>query len=245
MSDAPAGGSSGHPFGTPPGLPFDASRTERRPEYEALARELADVLEADLGVVGAGGGRRLVVGVAGESGSGKSATAAGLARELTRRGVPTAVLHQDDYFLRPPRVNHAHRLLDLANVGPHEVNLALVAEHVAAFRAGRDGVEAPLVHYPGDRFCTQRHDFSALAALVVEGTYVLTLPGLDARVFLEATHEDTRARRRARNRDPETPIEGRVLAIEHAVVARQGAVADVLIDQEFRLRRPPRQASPR
>ena len=236
MSDARSGG----PSGAPPGLPFDASRAERRPEYEVLARELADVLEADLGVAGAGGGRRLVVGVAGESGSGKSATAAGLARELTRRGAPAAVLHQDDYFLRPPKANHAHRLLDLVHVGPHEVNLALVAEHVAAFRAGRDGVEAPLVDYPGDRFLTQRRDFSAFAALVVEGTYVLTLPALDARVFLEATHEDTRARRRARNRDPETPIDGRVLAIEHAVVARQAAAADVLIDRDFRPRRPAR-----
>ncbi len=217
----------------PAPLPFDAGRQERRPEYEALARALADLLARDYGV---GRGARRVVGVAGETGSGKSVTAASLARELARRGVPTAVIHQDDYFLRPPRVNHAHRERDLAHVGPHEVNLALVAEHVAAFRAGRDGVEAPLVDYPGDRFLTQRHDFGPAAALVVEGTYVLALADLDARVFLEATHEDTRARRRARARDPETAIEGAVLAIEHAVVARQAAAADVIVDREFRVR---------
>jgi uridine kinase len=215
---------------TDPALPFDAGRAEQRPEYEALARALADLLAADVGV---GGGRRAVVGVAGESGSGKSVTAAALARELARRGVPTAVLHQDDYFVRPPRANHAHRERDLANVGPHEVDLALVAEHVAAFRAGRDGVTAPLVDYPNDRFLTQRHDFSAADALVVEGTYALLLPDLDARVFLEATHEDTRARRRARARDPETPIEHAVLAIEHAVIAPQAAAADVLVGRDF------------
>jgi uridine kinase len=216
-------------------LPFDAGRAERRPEYEALARALADLLAADFGV--GPGGPRVVVGVAGESGSGKSVTAAGLARELAGRGVPAAVIHQDDYFRLPPAANHARRLLDLAHVGPHEVDLALVAEHVAAFRAGRDGVVAPLVDYPTDRFLTRRHDFSAAAALVVEGTYALLLDGLDARVFLEATHEDTRARRRARNRDPETPIEGAVLAIEHAVVARQAASADVLVGRDFTARR--------
>jgi uridine kinase len=217
----------------PAPLPFDVSRAERRPEYEALAGALADLLARDYGV---GGGARRVIGVAGETGSGKSVTAAGLARELTRRGVPAAVVHQDDYFLRPPQVNHAHRERDLAHVGPHEVNLALIADHIAAFRAGRDGVQAPLVDYPGDRFLTQRLDFAPLAALVVEGTYVLALADLDARLFLEATHEETRARRRARNRDAETPIEGAVLAIEHAVIARQAAAADVIVDREFRVR---------
>ena len=60
----------------------DAGRTEQRPEYEALARTLADLLAGDFGVGRAGA--RAVVGVAGESGSGKSVTAASLARECTR-----------------------------------------------------------------------------------------------------------------------------------------------------------------
>ena len=232
-------------FGAPPPLPFDAGRAERRPEYDAAARALADLLAEVLAERGASGfgrasGPRVVVGVAGESGSGKSVTAAGLARELAARGVPAGVIHQDDYFVRPPKANHAHRLLDLAHVGPHEVDLARIAEHVAAFRAGRDGVEAPLVDYPRDRFVVERRDFSGLAALVVEGTYVLTLADLDARVFLEATHEHTRERRRARARDSETPIEARVLAIEHAVIARQALAADVLVDAGFRPRRAPR-----
>jgi uridine kinase len=47
------------------------------------------------------------------------------------------VLHQDDYFVRPPRTNHAHRVRDLRAVGPHEVDLARLAAHVAAFRGAR------------------------------------------------------------------------------------------------------------
>jgi uridine kinase len=118
------------------------------------------------------------------------------------------------------------------------VALERLAEHVAAFRAGADGVEGPLVDYPADAFRTQRLDFGPLAALVVEGTYALQLPDLDVRVFLEATHEDTRARRRARARDEETPFVERVLELEHAIIARQAAGADVLVDREFGVRRP-------
>lgn len=212
----------------------DVSRFETRPEYAALAESLRALLERDFDLGRRG---RVVVGVAGESGSGKSVTAASLTRALTAAGVPAGVLHQDDYFVRPPRTNHEHRLRDLGAVGPHEVDLVRLAEHVTAFRDGRDAVEGPLVDYPGDRFVVQRHDFAGLAALVVEGTYVLTLPDLDVRVFLEATHEDTRARRLARARDADDPFVDMVLGVEHALIAPQAAVADVLVDRDFIVRR--------
>lgn len=183
---------------------------------------------------------RTVIAVAGESGSGKSVTATGLAHELTSAGIPSGVLHQDDYFLLPPRTNHEHRVKDLGNVGPHEVNLALLQSHVDAFRSARDGVEGPEVDYPSNRFVTTRRDFSGLAVLVVEGTYVFRLGDVDLRIFLEATHGDTRERRRRRNRDIDAPIIDAVLAIEHALIAPDAARADILIDRDFAIRVPPR-----
>ena len=199
----------------------------------ALARALASRLLADVDLRG---GRR-VIGVAGESGSGKTVTAVGLARALGDAGVAAGVLHQDDYFLRPPRTNHLHRVEDVdARVGPQEVDLALLAAHVAAFRRGDDGVEGPRVDWPGDRFLTRRLDFAPLDALVVEGTYALHLPDLDVRVFLEATWEDTRDRRRLRGRDIIDPVIDRILTIEHQIIAAQATRADLLIDREFRVR---------
>ena len=91
--------------------------------------------------------------------------------------------------------------------------------------------------YPGNRFVTQTLDFADVELLIVEGTYVLQLDDLDVRIFLEATHEDTEERRRVRNRDIDAPIVAQVLAIEHEIIARQRAVADVLIDSDFRLTR--------
>ena len=181
--------------------------------------------------------QRRVVGVAGESGSGKSMTADGLARACTSVGMRALVLNQDNYFFLPPRTNHEHRIESLDNVGAHEVNLALIGSQIAAFRARENGVVAPLVDYPGNRFVTQTLDFSTVELLIVEGTYVLQLDDLDVRIFLEATHEDTEERRRVRNRDIDAPIVAQVLAIEHEIIARQRAVADVLIDSDFRLTR--------
>ncbi len=180
-------------------------------------------------------GTRLVVGIAGESGSGKSVTADTLAAVCRAHGTPTLALNQDNYFLLPPRTNHEHRCESLANVGPHEVNLALLAAHIAAFRAGERSVQAPLVDYPGNRFATQTLDMNAVELLVVEGTYVLQMDALDVRIFLQATHRDTEERRRIRNRDIDAPIVAQVLAIEHDIIARQAALADILIDASFNL----------
>ncbi|MDF1504515.1 hypothetical protein [Roseisolibacter sp. H3M3-2] len=215
---------------------LNPDRALHQPEFDALAVTLADVLARDFGVPARG---RCVVGIAGESGSGKSVTATTLARVLGTRGVAAAVLYQDDYFRRPPRVNHAARLADLAAVGPHEVNLLLLAEQVAAFRAGADAVEGPLVDYANDRFLTQRHALAGRSVLIVEGTYALHLDDLDVRVFLEATHLDTAERRAARARDHHEPIIDVILDIEHRIIARQAERAHVVVDREFRVVRRP------
>ena len=145
-------------------------RFDVKPSYAALARALAASIgarEQSPRTLG------LVVGIAGESGSGKSITATCLARELDGAGRRARVIHQDDYFRLPPRSNHEHRLLDLAHVGPHEVNLDLLRTHIADFRAKRDNISVPLVDYPGNRFVTERFDFGQVDVLLVEGTYVL------------------------------------------------------------------------
>ena len=201
--------------------------------HDALGRTLADRLIAGYGVGDRG---RSVVGVAGESGSGKSTTATALARALGADGLPTEVLFQDDYFVRPPRTNHEHRLHDITSVGPQEVDLARIARDVAAFRAGDDGVVVPSVDYPANTFRTRVVDFASAQVLVVEGTYVLMLPALDVRVFLEATYADTRARRSARARDVDSPFVEQVLEIEHAIISRQAAVADLIVDGAFAVR---------
>lgn len=198
-----------------------------------LARALHERLERAHGLAAA---RRPVIAIAGESGSGKSITATALAQVLGEAGRPAVVLHQDDYFLRPPRTNHEHRIRDLASVGPHEVNFALLAEHIAAFRAGRAGIVGPRSDHATDSFLARRLDFSSVAVLIVEGTYVFGLDGSDVRIFLEATHEESAERRRLRSRDLDAPIIDRILAIEHALIAPQATQADILIDREFAIR---------
>lgn len=209
-----------------------ASSTDH-PEHRDLALALMAAMAANDTL--AQRASRIVIAVAGESGSGKSVTAVCLARELTASGHVTEVLHQDDYFIRPPAANHAHRVADLTSVGPQEVDFDRLRAHVAAFRRGEHGVAAPRVNYGADRFDTEPRDFRSVQILVVEGTYVLASVDSDIRIFLAATSDDTRERRRARNRDIVAPVVDQVLAIEHRIIAAQCEMADIVVDRDFRI----------
>jgi uridine kinase len=85
-----------------------ALRGDHLPNAERLARSLAELVSQRLAAAhrarGDSGGGRV-------QGSGKSMTATGLARELTTTGIATELIHQDDWFFRPPRTNHEYRLL--------------------------------------------------------------------------------------------------------------------------------------
>ena len=207
----------------------DVSRTETRPEYAKLAQRLVAIL-VERGVLAR---ERVVIGVAGESGSGKSVTATSLARALEAEGHEALVLHQDDYFHLPPRANHAARERDITRVGPGEVNLALLQSHVAAYRNGSTRIDKPSANYPADRFDVDHVDLRDVKVLLLEGTYVVALTDLDIRIFMEATSADTLARRRSRARDVDSPFVERVLVIEHEVIAKQAALADVVVDIHF------------
>ena len=199
-----------------------------------LSAQLVQRLTRDFGV--GAGTARTVIGIAGESGSGKSTTAEQLVHALTASGTPAGLINQDNYFLLPPRTNHASRVADLNRVGPHEVNLALIDAHIGAFRRGEPAVTGPVVNYPANRFDEQTLSFAELRVLVVEGTYVLHCDALDVRIFLEATHRDTHERRMARARDLHEPIIDTILGIEHDIIARQAGRADLLIDRDFHVR---------
>jgi uridine kinase len=204
-----------------------------QPVGAALARSLYERLA---GAYDLRSRPRIVIGIGGESGSGKSVAATSLARALDAEGMRTCVIHADDYFHLPPLSNHERRVCDLRHVGPHEVNLTLIQEHIRDFHAARNNVVTPRVDYPANRFDTHRVDFGTFQAMVVEGTYVLPLEGLDVRIFFTATHQETLERRRRRNRDIDAPIINDILAIEHELIAPQSGLADILVDHDFVIR---------
>jgi len=143
---------------------------------EAHHRRAAAQIAADLvDAIHAKGGRFLVT-VAGESGSGKSETAAALADQLLQLGVASVVLGQDDYFVLPPKSNDERRRADPEWLGPHaEVRFDLLQANVDAARAGASEIEKPVIDYDRNSAAMEVVSLEGVAVVIVEGTYVSLL----------------------------------------------------------------------
>lgn len=177
---------------------------------------------------------RLVVSVAGESGAGKSEIAEALAGLFNQEGYSTTVLQQDDYFVHPPRSNDRVRRKDIGWVGPSEVRLDLMEEHLELFRA-RACLTKPLVRYLEDRIDQVNVDLSPFQIAVVEGTYVTLLKNVDVRVFIDRDYHASRAHREKRRRHASEldPFIDQVLAVEHGIIAPHRELADIMIHEDY------------
>jgi uridine kinase len=203
---------------------------------EAHHRRAAAQIAADLvDAIHAKGGRFLVT-VAGESGSGKSETAAALAEQLLRVGVASLVLGQDDYFVLPPKSNDARRRTDPDWLGPHvEVRFDLLQANVDAALAGASEIEKPAIDYDGNSAAMEAVSLEGVTVMIVEGTYVSLLRHVDCRIFIARNRLETLEHRHKRNRGNEAAdpfIEG-VLDVEHKIIAGHRALADFVLTRDF------------
>jgi uridine kinase len=177
---------------------------------------------------------RYAVAVGGESGCGKSETAHELARFLGEAGFPAVIFAQDDYFVYPPRTNHEKRVEDVNWVGPGEVRLGLLDDHIALARdPNTTEIVKPLSVFNEDRLGEETVDLTGVRAVIAEGTYTNSLQNADCRVFIDRTYHDTLEAREERARDKLDDFSERVLAIEHGIIKVHRTLADIIIKKDY------------
>lgn len=179
-----------------------------------------------------------LVTVAGESGSGKSETAAALAEQLLDADVHSAVLGQDDYFRLPPKTNDARRRQDPDWLGPHvEVRLDLLQANVDSALAGEASIEKPTIDYAANSLSTECLNLEGVKVVIVEGTYVSLLRHVDARIFIARNRLETLDHRVKRNRGNEVrdPFVEWVLSVEHKIIAGHRHLADFVVTSDYRV----------
>ncbi len=202
-------------------------RVNSRPKH---ARAAAQIME----LVGDRVEKGTVFTVAGQSGAGKSEIAYELAQQFESKGLRSYVFQQDDYFVLPPKTNHNRRVEDIGWVGTQEVKLALLDEHVAAFKARNPLViEKPLVIFEEDRIITERIDLSPFDVAIAEGTYTTLLRNPDFRVFIDRDYHDTLEDRKERGREEIDAFSEKIMKIEDGIISRHRRLADLIVDRNF------------
>ncbi|TVQ34496.1 MAG: hypothetical protein EA370_10610 [Wenzhouxiangella sp.] len=201
-------------------------------------RAASSIAEALLPLLEAAPGRKALT-IAGESGSGKSETAAALKEALESSAIKALILQQDDYFVYPPRSNDAARRRDIDWVGPGEVRLDLMDEHLQAFLDGAEKIDKPLVVYERDSVEAETLECNEARVIIAEGTYTTLLEKADWHVFIARDWQQTRAHREKRRRDDSEldPFIDRVLTIEHEIISRNRSRADFVIESDYTVTR--------
>ena len=200
-------------------------------QHLEVARTIVDLLRP---YIAASEGKYTLT-VAGESGSGKSTTAAALFTVLQQHGLSCVLLQQDDYYVYPPITNDRTRRQNPEWRGLCEVNFALLDQHLHDFLEGKSQIHKPLIVYVDDRIEHETIDVESADILIVEGTFVSVLKHVKTRIFIDRTYLDTRLDRRKRSRDLaelDDFTEG-ILEHEHAIVSAHKAFADLIITATY------------
>ena len=174
-----------------------------------------------------------VISIAGESGSGKSEIARALADVLTEYRLTSVVLQQDDYFVYPPFANDSRRREDIRRVGPQEVQLDWIDRNIKSIVDGADFIEKPLVFYEENRIEVEKVNVHGCRIVIAEGTYTSLLKNTQLRIFIDRTYIQTLATRRKRARETADPFIERVLKLEHDIIQRHKAGADIVIHSNY------------
>jgi uridine kinase len=178
---------------------------------------------------------KYTITVAGESGSGKSETAAALANAFEEKGIKSIIFQQDDYYVYPPKTNDKTRRKDINWVGTQEVRLDVLDQNLHDFLDGKNEIEKPLVLYEEDRIDKEILPVDEATIAIAEGTYTTELKNVNTRVFIDRNYFDTRAHRekRARYQAELDEFTENVLRTEHKIVSSHKAKADIIITKDY------------
>ncbi len=198
-------------------------------EHRHAAELIVDGL---IGAVSASS-RPFTITVAGESGSGKSETGLALAEALKGHGVVAVVLHQDDYYVLPPKSNDAARRANFCWVGTTEVKIDLLSEHLAQAKAGAEFITKPLSIYGEDRISEETISLEGAKVVIAEGVYTALCDNVDRRVFIARNRLETAAHRAKRGREQFDPFIEKVLETEHEIISKFRENADVVITRDY------------
>ncbi|MCR8560257.1 hypothetical protein KXD93_21575 [Mucilaginibacter sp. BJC16-A38] len=180
--------------------------------------------------------RVIAISIAGESGSGKTTLSKLFADILVERGFTPLILHMDDYFILPPKMNHQFRVNDFSLVGPKEVRLHLLDNHIAAAKGKTNAsLTVPYMNWITDTEESKVVDITNVNVILVEGTYSTLLKETDHKILINTSYEDTRQSRIKRNRETVTPFIEKVLKKESEIIRSHQDAADMIVDNHWKV----------
>lgn len=193
-----------------------------RPVHDTIAREIFKILKND------GDLKKIVVSIAGESGTGKSEIAHELRILLKREGFKVKIFHLDNYYDTDPEKRNEIRIKrGIESVGDEEIQWHSLEGDINAFRRGKKARIPFIDLYTNQKDILTTH-FEHIDILIIEGLYA-TRAMADFRFFIDLTYHQTKLQREQRKKEVQNEFRFQVLEQEHKSVQSHRKLAHYLI----------------
>jgi uridine kinase len=177
---------------------------------------------------------KFMVGISGESGSGKTELAHVIAKGLRKHGIFAKPLHIDNYYrILPLERTEWRKKHGIENVvGYGEYDWDTLYKNIEAFK-GNQETTMPCVDLVTEQVDHLITDFKGIDMLIIDGLYAIKTDGLDLRIFIELTYHETKKAQVVRGKEPQNEYRMAVLEQEHRMVQALKPKADILISKEY------------
>jgi len=178
---------------------------------------------------------RYIVGISGESGSGKTELAHVLGMLLKKEQIRVKVVHTDDYYKIQPLLREEWRRNKGFNqIGIKEYDWLKIKKTVRDYKEEQESV-LPCIDLISEQVDKLIADFAKVDFLIVDGLYAIKIPQIDLRVFIDLTYKETKINQIIRLKEELTDFRLQILEREHKAVVSLKPKADLIVNKSYQV----------
>ena len=180
---------------------------------------------------------KMMVGISGESGSGKSELAHVIAKGLRKHDIVAKPLHIDNYYRIHPLERTEWRKTNGIQhvVGPGEYDWTTINRNISEFKHGQVST-GPCVDLVTEQIDQLTTDYKGIDMLIIDGLYAIKVDNVDVSIFIELTYHETKKAQVVRGKEPQNEYRMQVLEKEHQEVQALKNKATVLINMDYEVK---------
>ncbi len=178
---------------------------------------------------------RCIVGISGESGSGKSELAHALGKELKQKNIRVKVVHTDNYYKIQPLLREEwRRNKGFDKIGLDEYDWIKIHKTIRDFKEEQECM-IPCIDLIPEQVDKLITDFSKIDLLIIDGLYAIKAPDVDMRVFIDLTYRETKINQIIRMKEAMSEFRLAILEKEHQAVVSLKPLADLIVDKSYQV----------